>query len=111
MSSPYGMDLEPGDLRNREGYPALARWIARDPDGETFVFRKFNRSASRYILHLQACIISLESEIDEQDRIARTHADYEVRQGSKCWEMLSERAESAGSFEKRRIENIETLGR
>ncbi|USP73078.1 hypothetical protein yc1106_00352 [Curvularia clavata] len=107
---PQNIDLEPGDLRNRDGYPTLARWIARDPDGETFVFRKFDQLAARYALHLQARITSLEAEIEGQDRIARNHAEYEVRQGSKSWEMLSERAKAVDSFEEKRVNSIEEMG-
>lgn len=108
---PQNRDLEPGDLRNCNGYPTLARWIARDPDGETFVFRKFDQLAARYALHLQAWITSLESEIYEQDRIAKNHAEYEVRQGSRSWEMLSERAKAKDSFEEKRVHSIEEMGR
>jgi hypothetical protein len=107
---PPPMDPEPGHLRNRDGYPALASWIARDPDGETFVFRKFDRLAARHILHLQASILALEHEIDEQDRIARASADYEARQSSKSWDMLTKCAEDPNRQEKNRIETLEKLG-
>jgi hypothetical protein len=30
----------------RDSYSAMAAWIARDPDGEAFVFRKLDRSAT-----------------------------------------------------------------
>ncbi|KAF2033187.1 hypothetical protein EK21DRAFT_98475 [Setomelanomma holmii] len=46
-------------------------WIARNPDNETFIFRRFDRSAARNILHLQARLIALEHEIDQLDEEAR----------------------------------------
>ncbi|RYP21279.1 hypothetical protein DL765_002328 [Monosporascus sp. GIB2] len=65
-------DLELGHIR--DGYPALAAWIGKDPDNETFVFRKFDRLSARNLLHLQCQLIQLEDEIDELDDEAREKA-------------------------------------
>ena len=51
----------------RSGYPSLAAWIVRDPDNETFVFRKFDRLSARNLLRLQYHMIELETEIDSMD--------------------------------------------
>ncbi|CAN9328510.1 unnamed protein product [Alternaria alternata] len=58
-------DLELG--RVRDGYPALARWIAQDPDDDPLLFRKFGRVAARNILHLQCQMTRIEGEIDDLD--------------------------------------------
>lgn len=66
-------DIELGKIR--DGYPALASWVARDPDSESFVFRKFICLGARNILHLQSQLISLEKEIDDLDAEARQSGD------------------------------------
>lgn len=104
---PYSQDIELGRLR--DGYPALADWIARDPDNETFVFRKFDRLGARNILHLQAKLTALENEIDQQDKEARQSNDFEARQSSRRWETLMKNAEHANRPEKKRIEKLDEL--
>jgi hypothetical protein len=81
-------DIELGTVR--DGYPALATWISRDPDNETFVFRKFGRLGARNILHLQSQLIALEYEIDQLDEEARRSNDLEAQQSSRRWETLME---------------------
>jgi hypothetical protein len=107
---------------DRDGYPALAKWIARDPDNETLIFRRFRRLAARNLLHLQAQLIALEHEIDELDIEARKSAD--TLESSGRWETLMEYAkvvESAGNVdnschpsrterpEKKRVEKLNDL--
>jgi hypothetical protein len=77
-SSPDSTDVKLGRLR--DGYPALAGWIARDPDSETFIFRKFDRLAARNILHLQAKLTAIENEMDKLDEEARQSNDFEACQ-------------------------------
>lgn len=69
--------LELGHIR--DGYPALAAWIGRDPDNETFVFRKFDRLSVRNLLHLKCQLIQLEDEIDKLDDEARKSSDLDTR--------------------------------
>jgi 16S rRNA U1498 N3-methylase RsmE len=88
---------DPELARPRDGYPALAYWIARDPDNETFIFRKFNRLAARNILHLQA---------------QRSNEDLDTRQSLRRWETLVEHAEEAGRPEKKlllKLSDLKTL--
>jgi hypothetical protein len=99
MSTPP--DIELGHLR--DGYPALARWIARDPDHETYIFRKFDRLAARNILHLQAELTALEADVDRLDEEAQRSDDFETRQSSRRWETLIERAGTATLLEARRL--------
>ena len=56
----------------RDGYPALAKWIAYDPDSESLIFLKFDRLAVRNILHLQSQCLDLEAELEEFDGEARS---------------------------------------
>lgn len=84
-------DIELG--RVRDGYPALSAWIARDPDGETFVICKFDRLAARNILHLQCRLIALEREVDNLDEEARSKGDEETKQSWRRWETLMRKSE------------------
>lgn len=72
----------------RDGYPALAAWMSRDPDDETLIFRRFKRLAARNTLHLQARLIALEKELDNLDDVAWTSCNEELRQSSRRWETL-----------------------
>lgn len=97
-------DIELGHVR--DGYPALATWISRDPDSETFVFRKFRRLAARNILHLQCKLIALEKEIDDIDEEARQSSDLEARQASRRYETLISYSEDDSRPEKKRLEKL-----
>ena len=100
-------DIEIG--RSRDGYPALAAWIGRDPDQESFVFRKFGRLSARNLLHLQSQLIQLEREMDELDDEARRSADYEARQASRRWETLANLALDPARPEKKRLDKAKEL--
>ena len=94
---------------HRDGFPALAAWMNRDPDHETFVFRKFNRLGARSILHSQSRLVALEKEIDDLDEEARTSDDFEAQQSSRRYETLIRHAEDPNRPEKRRIKKLEEL--
>ena len=80
-AAPNQHDVE---LRHiRDGYPALAAWIGRDPDNETFVFCKFDRLSARNLLHLQCQLIQVEDEIDKLNDKARKSSDLDTRQASR----------------------------
>lgn len=89
----------------RNGYPALAAWIAGDPDNETFIYRKFNRLAARNLLALQCQLIELEAELDRYDQ----EAGY--RQSQIHWENFAENAEKPGSVESKMMEVHEKIQR
>ncbi|ORX92926.1 hypothetical protein BCR34DRAFT_608683 [Clohesyomyces aquaticus] len=95
--------------RERDGYPTLAHYIARDPDNETYVFRKFNRMGARNLLHLQCKIIALEKEIDDLDDAAQRSKDSKAQQASLRWETLIELADDEKRPEKQRVEKLEHL--
>ncbi|OAG07077.1 uncharacterized protein CC84DRAFT_1216081 [Paraphaeosphaeria sporulosa] len=100
-------DIELG--RVRDGYPALAAWIARDPDGEAFVFRKFDRLAARNILHLQCRLIALEHEIDCLDEETRTKGDDESKQSLRRWETLITSSKDTARPENKRLAMLDEL--
>lgn len=106
-TSPDNGHIELGTIR--DGYPALAAWIARDPDNEAFVFRKFGRLGARNILHLQSQLIAIEHEIDQLDEEARRSHDLDVRQSSRRWETLIEHAGDANRPEHRRVKKLNEL--
>ncbi|KAI4920807.1 hypothetical protein J4E85_008922 [Alternaria conjuncta] len=87
-TSPLVIDL--ADVRN--GYPSLAKWIARDPDDEPLVFRKFGVLAARNILSLQCQMVTLGDEIEGLESEIRQSADLETRRSLQRWEVLCERA-------------------
>ncbi|RYP51147.1 hypothetical protein DL768_003494 [Monosporascus sp. mg162] len=100
-------DVELGHIR--DGYPALAAWIGKDPDNETFVFRKFDRLSARNLLHLQCQLIQLEDEIDKLDDEARKSSDLDARQASRRWEKLKELATNPARQEKTRLDKADEL--
>ena len=104
---PNRPDIELGQVR--DGYPSLATWIARDPDKESLVFRKFGRLGARNILHLQSQLIALEHEIHELDDEARRSSDLEARQSSRRWETLMKYADDSNRPEKKRVEKLNEL--
>jgi hypothetical protein len=100
-------DVELGHVR--DGYPALAEWIARDVDGDTYMFRKFDRLAARNILHLQARLVALEYEIDQLDEQARQCKDPNVKLSSRRWETLMEQAKIPDGLEEARVQKLDEL--
>jgi len=85
--------------RVRDGYPALAKWIAQDPDDDPLVFRKFGRLSARSLLHLQCRLIALETELDVLDEEARSAKEFGARQSLQRWETLVANAKTANSVE------------
>lgn len=93
----------------RDGYPALAAWVGRDLDNETFVFRKFNQLSARNLLHLQCQLIQLEHEINELNDDARRSSDLDARQALRRWEKLKELATDPARPEKVRLDKADEL--
>lgn len=94
----------------RDGYPALADWMARDPDGETFIFRRFDSLAARNLLHLQAEIFAMKRNITELDSAARLQdSTYGAWLSSMRWETLMEHSKDENRPEYRRVEMMKRL--
>lgn len=73
-------DLEMASFR--DGYPSLAEWISRDPDYETFIFRRFDRLAARNLLNLQSELVGIQERLHRLDEAARAARD----PGLRYWE-------------------------
>ena len=82
----------------RNGYPAFATKIARDPDDETFVYRRFNRLNARNLLYLQCQVLELEYELDAYDEAAG------YKKSQLHWEDFAKNAEQSGSSESKLME-------
>ena len=93
----------------QEGYPALADWIAADPDNETFIFRKFDRLAARSLLALQAKLFALEVELDELEREMCGNKDISQRESTRRWETLVMHAADPNRPEARYLELQEKI--
>lgn len=86
----------------RDGYPAVAAWISRDPDHESYVFRRFDRLRARNLLHLQSGLIELESQLDTLDQQAAVPGvDHELKHSCRRWETLAENAHGREDLRKR----------
>ncbi|KAF2436286.1 hypothetical protein EJ08DRAFT_655959 [Tothia fuscella] len=77
----------------RDGYPAVAKWIAQDPDHEGFIFRRFNRLCARNLLNLQSQLISIETELDALDEDAWKRKDTSL----KRWETYEQNVENSNN--------------
>ena len=107
MATGGNADLE--NAVHRNGYPELAAWIAKDPDGETLIFRKFDCLAARILLHLQSELISLEADLNRLDETARHSRDPDLRQSIGFWEKWIQSAENGRTEEKNRLDLCEKI--
>ncbi|GAB7336721.1 hypothetical protein MBLNU13_g10824t1 [Cladosporium sp. NU13] len=80
---------------NAVGYPVISRFIARDPDQETFVFRKFDELTARNLLNLQGELIDLESRLATLDDEVKSSTDPYLRSSMRSWRIMKETAERA----------------
>ncbi len=94
----------------RDGYPALAAWIARDPDNESYIFRKFDRLSARNLLNLQSHLIGIEEKLDQFDEETRRSRDFDLKQSARRWETFARNAEDPNRpEEKKRMELVGEL--
>ncbi|KAF1969169.1 hypothetical protein BU23DRAFT_477914, partial [Bimuria novae-zelandiae CBS 107.79] len=89
--------------------PDLAAWIAHDPDGESYVFCKFDRLSARNLLNMQSQLIELERQIDEWDEAARRSQDLDLRLSVQRWETFEDNATDSQRPEFKRKELDEKL--
>lgn len=90
-SQPWTWSTTQGD-----GHPALADFLAQDPDRETYVFRKFKKLAVRNVLYLQGELTALEDEVETLEREAAKSDDPEVHLSMRSWKALDENAQRPG---------------
>jgi hypothetical protein len=103
-------DPEKGS-QHRNGYPSLARWIAHDPDNESYVFRRFDRLSARNLLNLQSQLINLESELDRLDERMWLSGNPDAILSMSRWESFKERATDLTQPEHEKMELEQVLQR
>jgi hypothetical protein len=101
-------DPEKGS-HHRNGYPSLAKWIAHDPDNESYVFRRFDKLSARNLLNLQSQLISLESELDRLDEAMWLSGNPDVILSMSRWESFKERAKDSTQPEHEKMELEQVL--
>jgi len=104
------MDIEKqaGTQDYLPGYPSLAAFIASDPDQTSAVYKRFNRLASRHLLHLQSHLSDLQAEQDTLDR-EQHREDLGTKQYSRNWAVFCDAA-SRDARQKRRKELADEIG-
>jgi len=104
------MDIEKraGMKEYLSGYPSLAAFIASDPDQTSAIYKRFNRLASRHLLHLQSHLADLQAEQDRLD--CEQHKEgRETKQYSRNWVVFCDAA-SRDAQQKRRKELADQIG-
>jgi hypothetical protein len=88
------LDTESGRLPEawRDGYPAVAAWMTRDSDNESFIYRKFDKLSARNLLNLQSELIDLEWKLEKFDAEARNCEDLVLKQSTRKWESFVKNA-------------------
>ncbi len=60
--------------------------MTRDPDNESFIYRKFDKLSARNLLNLQSELIDLESKLEKFDTESRSSNDQVLKQSTRKWE-------------------------
>lgn len=76
-----------------DGYPALAHWMAQDPDSETLIFRKFDSLSVRNLLYLQAELFDIEGRLLKLEKQISKRRDITLMESARRWETFIENAE------------------
>lgn len=80
---------------NEHGYPAIAKFIAQDPDHETFVFRRFDLLTARNLLNLQSELLALQEDLAKVDEEANSGSDPVLSLSMRSWRVMEENASNA----------------
>jgi hypothetical protein len=94
---------------DRNGYPALAKWVATNPDYETFIFRRFDTLSARNILHLESQVAVLECQLLRLDEEACQSHDPETGRSIRNWENFEERAKDKTRLEYKRMKLVNKI--
>lgn len=84
------------------GYGAAARFVASDPDHESFVFRKFNELSARKLLYMQSELIYLEEQQNAFDEAVMLSSDDELYSSIWKWEDYRMNMEANEEVKKRK---------
>ncbi len=103
------MDVEAG-RGGGTGFQALAYRIVRNPNYESFMFRKFDSLSARNLLHLEAKLAYLEHKLDKADEeAAHLSADTESLRSLSSWQAFEENATKFGQPEHARMKLVEKI--
>lgn len=94
MSVTTDKDIDVESGIHDDGYPALAHWIAQDPDNETLIFRKFDGLGVRNLLYMQAELFDIEKRVLAFERQISSCQDMDLRVSVRRWETFVENAAS-----------------
>ncbi|KAL1880033.1 hypothetical protein Daus18300_001396 [Diaporthe australafricana] len=82
------------EVRGRPaGYAQWASWLASDPDGETLVFRKFNKLAAINLLCLQSELLEVERRLSELNEASLKSKDMDLLSATRKYEALLHQCE------------------
>jgi hypothetical protein len=97
------------DLNRKNGYASVAAWIARDPDNETFVYRRFDKLSARNLLYFQSELLMLEKRLDELDQEVQMSESLDLKDAARTWELLVKQKEQGDSKAQERIKVLAEL--
>jgi len=101
---PYGNGLASVGECLYDGYPAVGRWMAEDPDGEPFVFRKFDDLAAQNLLALQSELLEMEERLKGLNHAAFLGPDMAIKAAAREWEVLIQ--QNAGEHSQPEVVNV-----
>ena len=78
-----------------DGYPALGRFMAQDPDNETLIFRRFDSLAALNLLYLQAGLFDVQRRIRDFEADVVAGGDVNMLMSMKRWETFVETVEGS----------------
>lgn len=81
-------------IMNDHGYPAIAKFIAQDPDHETFVFRRFDELTARNLLNMQSELLALQEDLAQIDKEANSGSDLDLSLSMRSWRVMEQKAKS-----------------
>jgi hypothetical protein len=92
-----------------EGFAAVAKWTAMDPDNETLIYRKFDELAARNLLYLQSELLFLEQKLYDMDKKDASSDDMDLKDAARTWETLMRQIKSDDQKAKDRMALIRDL--
>ncbi|KAK6430371.1 hypothetical protein LTR95_013475 [Oleoguttula sp. CCFEE 5521] len=73
-----------------DGYPAIVDFIARDPDHETYIFRRFSRLTAKVLLSLQGELLSVEDELRKLEQEVVRGQSVSAHHALRSWPRVAE---------------------
>ncbi|KAF7189846.1 hypothetical protein HII31_08953 [Pseudocercospora fuligena] len=92
------------------GLPALAAFLAGDPDSETYIFRKFSVLTARHLVHLQCELLELEQQLKSLDDDLNTKGDLQATLSFRDWDEFIANAEDQSRGEWKLNQLVQKIG-